>query len=60
MMKRDVATPVPPEGDPWRDNELVRRRRLREDAKRPLAVNLAEAMTLSEFLCGIAGAARDK
>lgn len=44
--------------DPWRDNELVRRHRIRDDAKRPMAVNLREAMELSEFLCSVAGAAR--
>jgi len=59
-MKRDIVTSVPPQGDPWRDNELARRRRLRDDAKRPIAVNLAEAMALSEFLCSIAGIARDE
>jgi len=47
-----------PRTDPWRDNELARRARLREAGRRPLAVNLAEAMELSEFLCSIAGAAR--
>lgn len=46
--------------DPWRDNELARLRRLREDARRPLAVNLRDAIALSEFLCSIAGTARVK
>jgi len=41
-MKRDIVTPVPPKGDPWRDNEIVRRARIREDAERPMSVNLAE------------------
>jgi hypothetical protein len=59
-MKQDIITPLPPEGDPWRDNELVRRIRIREDAARPLSVNLAETMSLSEFLCGLAIAGRDK
>jgi len=44
--------------DPWRDNEQARRRQLREDARRPLAVNLAEGLALSEFLSTFAGAAR--
>lgn len=59
-MKRDIITPLPPKGDPWRDNELVRRARIREDAKRPIGANLAEAITLSELLCNFAGAAWDK
>lgn len=56
--KPKSAFEVPPKGDPWRDNELERRRRLREDAQRPLAVNLADAMRLSEFLCSFAGVLR--
>jgi hypothetical protein len=44
--------------DPWRLNEEVRRRRLREDGRRPLAVNLAETIALSEFLATFAGSAR--
>lgn len=44
--------------DPWRDNEQARRRQLREDARRPLATNLAEGLALSEFLSTFAGAAR--
>jgi hypothetical protein len=44
--------------DPWRLNELVRRRRLREQARRPLAVNLAAGLELSEFLATFRGAAR--
>jgi hypothetical protein len=59
-MKQEIVTPVPPKGDPWRDNELVRRARIREDAERPMSVNLAEAIALSEFLCKLAGAARGK
>ncbi len=46
------------EKDPWRLNEEVRRRRLREDGGRPLAVNLAEAIALSEFFSTFAGSAR--
>jgi hypothetical protein len=42
----------------WRLNEVVRRRRLREAARRPLAVNLAEGLALSEFLSSFRGAAR--
>lgn len=44
--------------DAWRLNEEVRRRRLREDGKRPLAVNLAEGLALSEFLSTFTGSAR--
>jgi hypothetical protein len=39
-------------------NELVRRRRLREQGRRSLAVNLAEGIALSEFLSKFRGAAR--
>jgi hypothetical protein len=45
--------------DPWRDNEEARRRQLREDGARPLAVNLAEGLALSEFLSTFTGSARD-
>jgi hypothetical protein len=48
-----------PRPDPWRDNEDSRRRQLREDAVRPLAVNLAEGLALSEFLSTFTGSARD-
>ena len=44
--------------DPWRANEEARRRRLREDGRRPLAVNLAEGLALSEFLSSYTGGAR--
>jgi hypothetical protein len=44
--------------DPWKDNEQARRRQVREDARRPLAVNLAEGLALSEFLSTFVGAAR--
>jgi hypothetical protein len=47
-----------PKPDPWRLNEEARRRQLREDAKRPLAVSLAEGLALSEFLSTFTGAAR--
>jgi len=59
-MAEEVRPAIPPKGDPWRDNELERRRRIREDAKRPPAVNLAEAMALSEYLSSFAGVARRK
>ena len=45
-------------GDPWRDNELARRRRIRADARRPLGVNLAEGLALSEYLSTFAGSLR--
>jgi hypothetical protein len=43
--------------DSWRLDEEVRRRRLREDARRPMAVNLAETIELSEFISSFAGSA---
>ena len=52
--RRDGDEPA----DPCRLNELVRRRRLREQARRPLAVNLSEGLALSEFLATFRGAAR--
>ena len=47
-----------PEHGSWHANEEARRRQVREDAKRPLAVNLAEGLALSEFLSTFTGAAR--
>lgn len=44
--------------DPWRANEESRRRQLREDGRRPLAVNLAEGLALSEFLSTFTGSAK--
>ena len=38
-------------------NEDARRRRLLEDAKRPMAVNLAEGIALSEFVSTYTGSA---
>jgi len=38
--------------------EAVRVRRLREDARRPISVNLAETIALSHALIKMAGAAR--
>lgn len=38
--------------------EAVRRRRLREDAQRPMSVNLAEGIALSHQLLRFVGAAR--
>lgn len=52
------AESINPKRDPWRANEDARRRQVREDAKRPLAVNLAEGLALSEFLSTFTGAAR--
>jgi hypothetical protein len=46
------------EPDPWRLNEESRRRQLREDGRRPLSVNLAEGLALSEFLSTFTGSAR--
>lgn len=39
-------------------SEAIRVRRLREDARRPISVNLAETIALSHALIQIAGAAR--
>jgi hypothetical protein len=44
--------------DSWRANEQSRRRQLREDGRRPLAVNLAEGLALSEYLSTFTGSAR--
>lgn len=38
--------------------EAVRRRRLREDAKRPMSVNLAETIALSHALLKMAASAQ--
>lgn len=43
------------EEDPWAENERIAEQRIREDAERPLGVNLAEGLALSEFLCSFAG-----
>jgi hypothetical protein len=40
------------------DMEAVRVKRLREDAQRPISVNLAETIALSHALIKMAGAAR--
>jgi hypothetical protein len=48
-----------PQPDLWRANEEARRRQLREDGDRPLAVNLAEGLALTEFLSTFTGTARD-
>lgn len=59
MAKTDDTGPRgKPDTDPWRVNEIVRKRRIREDAKRPMAVNLAEGLALSEFMSRFHGAAR--
>ena len=42
----------------WADGDESRLGQLREDAARPLAVNLAEGLALSEFLSTFTGAAR--
>jgi hypothetical protein len=44
----------------WADDERSRRRQIREDARRPLAVNLAEGLALSEFLSSFTGSARQR
>jgi hypothetical protein len=40
------------------ESERIRLRRIRRDARRPLAVNLAEGLALSELLGRFTGAAR--
>jgi hypothetical protein len=40
------------------DPDAVRVQRLREDARRPISVNLAETIALSHALIKMAGAAR--
>jgi len=57
---REQGVPVAGEPDPWRMNEEVRRRRLREDGQRPLSVNLAEGLALTEYLSRFTGSARKK
>jgi hypothetical protein len=56
-VKQDIVTPIPPKGDPWRDNKLVRRMRIREAAQRSLGENLAEGIALSHRLMRFKGAA---
>lgn len=58
-MEPDRRSP-PATDDPWRLNEVVRRRRLREQARRPLGVNLADGLALSELLSRFTGAARSR
>jgi hypothetical protein len=57
-MPSQQREPRPRGGDTWRDNEKARLRQVREDARRPLAVNLAEGLALSEFLATFTGSAR--
>lgn len=47
-----------PDDDPWRLNEIVRRRRLREHGRRSPDVNLAEGLVWIESLAAFRGAAR--
>jgi hypothetical protein len=44
-------------GDPWRLNEIVRRRRLREQGERTPAENLEDAFALIRFVSGFTGRA---
>jgi hypothetical protein len=44
--------------EPWRANAESRRRQVREDSRRPMAVNLAEGLALSEFLSTFTGSAK--
>jgi hypothetical protein len=52
MSEKEVTDHPGPQSndDPCRVNDESRRRQLREDGRRPLAVNLAEGLALSEFL----------
>ncbi len=54
--KEQQSTRAPVTADP----EVVRRRRLREDGKRPMSENLAETIALSRMLHRFAGCARRK
>jgi hypothetical protein len=47
-----------PQGDAAATAEMVRVRRMREDAQRPMSVNLAEGIALSHKLMRFTGAAR--
>lgn len=47
----------PAQADPWRDNELARRRRLEQTGRRSLSENLKEGLALSEFLATFTGRA---
>jgi len=58
IAREQVVRADPRASDAWHDNERARRRQLREDARRPLAVNLAEGLALSEFLSTFTGSAR--
>ena len=53
MKQHETNTPSPAE-----TAEAVRVRRLREDARRPISVNLAEGIALSHKLMRFTGAAR--
>jgi hypothetical protein len=53
VKQRETGTPSPAEAA-----EAVRVRRLREDARRPISVNLAEGIALSHKLMRFTGAAR--
>ena len=57
-MPPQQSKPQPRQEDLWRANEESRRRQVREDARRPLAVNLAEGLALSEFLSTFTGSAK--
>jgi hypothetical protein len=59
------AKPVPPKegegvaaSDPWRLDEIVRRRRRREQGQRAPTENLEEALALIRFVPCFTGAAR--
>ena len=45
-------------GDAAAEAEAIRLKRLREDARRPMSVNLAEGIALSHKLMRFAGSAR--
>jgi hypothetical protein len=50
MVPTDKADSRMDAGSPQRAHEEVRRRQVRENARRPLSVNLAEGLALSEFI----------
>jgi len=56
----DLVMATPKQRSAAAANEAVRRRRLREDARRGLSANLAEGIALSHQLMRFAGAARTR
>jgi len=53
-----IQQPGPASKDPAAEAEAVRVQRLREDAQRPMSVNLAETIALSHALLKMAASAQ--